>query len=265
MKTTSQLEKVFGRAAVTYDQHAEVQQQAAHLLAKRLAPLVGQLPPGPVLELACGTGLFTEQLLAFCSDRQVIVSDLAREMLQSCQARFDGRATFTVLDAQDLSVSNKYALIACSFGLQWFGSIAVCLDRIMDAVLPGGCLLFAVPTEGSFPEWKTIAARLGLEFTGNKLPAAGAINNYCLRKRFGSDLHATQIRISYPSSLAFFQALRQIGAQSRLPAEGASREIIDVKSALSAAKLRSLIRGWDQAAGGAVTVTYDVLYGAVRK
>ncbi len=255
MKAVSGIEKVFGAAAHTYEESANVQRHAALLLGRHLGSLVPNLPPGAVLELACGTGLFTRELVELCSGRDLTISDVSAEMLIKCQSRLNGAGKFAVLDGEKLAERNHYALIACAFGAQWFVDLRLAFAGIMQALVPGGCFLFSLPTDSSFPEWKTVCAASGLEYTGNRLPTVGTINNYCLENGYASDLHATQIRAGFASSLDFFQALRSLGAQTRTNASERG----------SPANLRKLIKYWDSQAGGQVTVTYDVLYGALKK
>jgi malonyl-CoA O-methyltransferase len=268
VKAVSDVQKVFGNSARTYDRSAVVQRQAAQLLARRLADLAVHLPEGPVLELACGTGIFSAELVLLCANRELTISDLSPDMVTACRARLNAQAAFTVLDAESLwqSPPKKYALIACAFGAQWFENLGSAFDNIVEALLPGGYFLFSLPTDASFPEWKDVCARFGTEFTGNKLPTAGAISNYCVRNGYSSDLHATQICVSYDSSLAFFQSLRDLGATVRVRGDRRfDPASANDKQADSTVSLRKLIRKWDRDAGGKVTITYDVLYGNLRK
>jgi hypothetical protein len=195
------------------------------------------------------------------------ISDSSVDMLKACQSRLHAAATFAVLDAESLAQPTKYALIVCAFGVQWFQNIGAAFDRVVESLVPGGCFLFSLPTDASFPEWKSVCSRSGIEFTGNKLPTAGAISNYCLQNGYSSDLHATQIRVSYDSSLAFFRSLRNLGATVRVPVDRQSNRGPDCsdQGADSIAYLRPLLRRWDVEAGGKVTITYDVLYGNLRK
>jgi malonyl-CoA O-methyltransferase len=267
VRAVSDIEKVFGKAADTYDRSAEAQRQAAKLLAKRLSAVALHLPEGPVLELACGTGIFTTELATVLPDRELTISDLSEQMLRVCQSRLNSPAKFVALDAENLAQPNKFALIVCAFGAQWFENLYAAFDRIIDALVPGGYFLFSLPTDASFPEWKAICARFSTEFTGNKLPTAGAISNYCLQHGYSSDLHATQIRLSYDSTLDFFLSLRNLGATSRVRSDRQSEAALARKDpkADSIAYLRPLIRNWDEEAGGKVTITYDILYGNLRK
>ena len=60
----------FGAAAHTYDDYALVQEQCARQLVAFLNDKgMEKLPPAPILEIGCGTGFLSEQLLGSYGDR----------------------------------------------------------------------------------------------------------------------------------------------------------------------------------------------------
>jgi malonyl-CoA O-methyltransferase len=71
----------FGARADTYDDHADLQRAVAERLARLLPPL--KRPR--VLELGCGTGLFSRHLLARYADGDLLLTDLAPSMVEQCR------------------------------------------------------------------------------------------------------------------------------------------------------------------------------------
>jgi malonyl-CoA O-methyltransferase len=250
----------FDKGAQKYDASAQVQRQAADLLAAELICLKPNLPDGAVLEIGCGTGLFTRHLIRLCAEREVTASDISSEMLKACQSNVPKGCSFVLLDADEAHLASKFALIASAFSAQWFKQLDGTLDKLMNLLVPGGCLLFSVPTEDSFPEWKSMCARSGVLFTGNQLPAKQDFLTFAQQRGFASNFWSKRIRFDYSSSLAFFKSLKDLGATTKIQAKRDDNQLVAYS-----AQLRHLIKFWDREAGASVPLTYDVLIGYLRK
>jgi len=263
-RESAALEHSFSAAPGYYEAHAEAQREAATRLLDHPYPLGEELAPGPVLELGCGTGFLSRELLRRFPAREFHLTDLSPAMLEQCREALERSLapspwqtqsgpeeprpslTFRRLDATSVEEEGpRWALIAGSFVAQWFPEPAETLLRWSRCLLPGGRLRVSLPTGGSFPEWRGAAARAGVPYRGHPLPD-GAELIQALREGGGrvryewswvSDLH--------PSPLALLKHLRRLGAAPRtLPPVGAG-------------EIRRLLRFWD--GGGATQATYEVL------
>lgn len=58
-----QVAENFGRSVSDYHKQAEVQKEVADRLIASLEPWRDILPPGPILEVGCGTGFVTQGLV----------------------------------------------------------------------------------------------------------------------------------------------------------------------------------------------------------
>lgn len=145
----------FNRAAPTYDRHAEIQRRTLDLLVKRLAHLAIELPTaaGRILELGCGTGACTEQLLRLFPHSRLLSLDFAPAMLERARSRIAGggpaaagRVDFLCCDAEDFLAAGRerFALVTANATLQWFADPAAALRRIGAALAPGGILLTTI-------------------------------------------------------------------------------------------------------------------------
>src|SRR5262245_42880822 len=88
----------FGARASSYEENADLQRAVAERLARLLPPL--EAPR--VLELGCGTGLFSRHLLASYPAGTFLFTDLAPSMLEQCRLNVSGlgkRVSFEVVDA----------------------------------------------------------------------------------------------------------------------------------------------------------------------
>src|SRR5262249_10872115 len=147
-------------------------------LERMLADLEPSLPDGDILEIGCGTGLFSTTLLSLCADRHIVFSDASENLLSACRDRVGEdirkrigseprkfapvQVSFEPIDVElnddvDWLLNQPpFALIAGSFMLQWVSDLDACLDALTQMLMPGGYLLFSVPGAQSFPEWKRI-------------------------------------------------------------------------------------------------------------
>ncbi|MGK7371395.1 MAG: methyltransferase domain-containing protein, partial [Candidatus Halalkalibacterium sp. M3_1C_030] len=168
-----QVAENFGRSVSDYHKQAEVQKEVADRLIASLEPWRDILPPGPILEVGCGTGFVTQGLVDLYPKREKIITDLSEQMVDFCKERFKSaeNISFHSLNAEELEADEStYAMTVCGFAAQWFKDPALTLGRMMEATQPGGLLLASFPGNESFPEWKKHCRDLGIPFTGNALP-----------------------------------------------------------------------------------------------
>lgn len=128
---------------------------------------------------------------------------------------------------------NDAALLVSSFALQWLENPAGSLAQWCQRLGPGGWLVLAVPTAGSFPQWRHAAEQAGVPCTALVLPEADALLQAA--RSSGLSLRQDQrLRFSRP---------RQGGQQTlrHLQRLGASASPCQ---ALSTGQLRRLLRHW---------------------
>ena len=136
------------------------------------------------------------------------------------------------------------ALLVSSFALQWLEDPARSLAQWCQRLGPGGWLVLAVPTAGSFPQWRDAAERAGVPCTALALPEADALRQ-AARSGGLSLRHDQRLRFSRPrqGGLQTLRHLQRLGA-SASPCQ-----------ALSTGQLRRLLRHWPAAS----PLTWEVL------
>lgn len=230
--------KEFNRFSRSYDEQALVQSWAAQTLMELWgAPA---LENGlRCLELGCGTGLLSHLIADSIQNHQaqLTVCDLSGAMLEFCQERLARYpfCQFLQQDAEELEPSRPIDILASSYALQWFQDPAATLRRYLSFMRPGSYLLLAFPTHRSFPEWRGAASRAALPCTMNPLPDPSLIKAglsgcqiLCAEER------SYQEQLSSP--MAFFRALRRMGASTCLSAD----------SPLQGLRLRRLCSHWEE-------------------
>lgn len=247
----------FSNAVEYYERHARVQKGVADRLIASLEPWRDIIPPGPILEVGCGTGFVTEGIINLYPAREKIITDLSPDMVDYCREKFikADNVSFSQLDAEALQKDEpEYALTVSGFAAQWFKDPALTMGRLMEATLPGGLLLASFPGSESFPEWKSYCKELGLPFTGNTLPDTEEIVIKMSAGPTQVDYYEDTVTQQFDSAGDFFRHLKKIGAGTMK--EGRS---------LSPAEMRLLIRHWDKQAKNKITVSYHVVFLAVKR
>ena len=203
----------FGRKAREYERHAHLQRLTAETLASFIA--AQNIPPGPVVEIGCGTGLLT-RLLADAST-SYLATDIAPGMVEACRAKTGSlpRMGFAVLDGQAANFEKRPALIVSNLTFQWFADPAAGIAALAGQTR---ALAFSIMLSGSFPEWNRAFADLGRTSGLIPLPEEGAILSALralpgLRLRHHTLTHARH----YDSAAAFVHSFRGIGADHPRP------------------------------------------------
>lgn len=247
----------FGKAAARYQKEAEVQKEVAQRLIASLRPWRDILPPGPILEIGCGTGFVTEGIVDLYPKRKKIITDLSAEMVGFCREKFKSvdNISFDELDAEQLSTEKpEYAMTVSGFAAQWFKDPALTLGKLIEATKPGGLLLASFPGNESFPEWKKHCRNLGIPYTGNTLPDTEEIVIKMSTGPVQVDYYEDTVTQKFPSAADFFRHLKGIGAGTRK--EG---------RALAPSEMKMLIKHWDSKAGDEVTVSYHIIFLAIKR
>ncbi len=215
----------FSKYATSYDRHAQLQKS----MAERLAAFLPEPLPENILEIGCGTGMFTRHLLA----RQVknlLLNDIAPAMIKNLKSRNEVPAnTQTILGNAETLDFPKVNMIVANAVFQWFQNPVATIKRLASFLDTGGQLVFSTfgpetlkefreaggfkspITMHSFSHWETILREAGLRIIES---------NSEIRKVFFTD------------ALTLTKNLQQIGAAP-------------MRSA-STGELKKLIRQYDK-------------------
>lgn len=210
--------KSFSKAAKNYDLHAHVQKQSACDLWSLLTDENKKnLPVGEILEIGCGTGFLTEDLIKQFANYPITISDLAPGMLQFCQKKLFHRLknhkqkiTFSILDGESID-KQSYSLIVSAMTFQWFKNFSISIKKLITSLKPGGILLFSFLEDKSFSQWKRVAQYCNLPFTRNPLPSLQQINEVIESFDFPIKIEEKTYSIAYNSPHNFFHELKMLG------------------------------------------------------
>ncbi|MBW4659638.1 MAG: methyltransferase domain-containing protein [Drouetiella hepatica Uher 2000/2452] len=250
----------FGQAAAAYHGEAQMQRDCAKQLLSYLSqPLI--LPPGKILEVGCGTGFITQELVQSFPDRSLEITDLSAEMLQFCRTHLQtlqhNLIEFRQLDGEAIASASPYAMIVSGFTIQWFADPIATLQNWRSQIQEGGILLISFPTCQSFPEWRQICTELNLPFTANPLPDAETVWTALAQGFSQYQTYEENIRLTFNSASDFFRNLKAIGTGFN-----------STGKQLSLSQMRRLIEYWDSQTkqiAQPITIHFHVAFGVLQR
>lgn len=145
----------FSKHALDYEQAAKVQNEIGRRLFERLHYL--KIAPDYVLDLGCGTGLFTPLLKKQYPRAQVIGLDLSEAMLVQAKKKQGWRRKWPLINADMAALPfapGSFDLIFANQVIHWsqsFSHLAQELNRVMRV---NGCLMFSTLGPDTFKELK---------------------------------------------------------------------------------------------------------------
>lgn len=244
----------FGAAAGGYDRHAGVQREVASRLAARIARL--DLPDRPrILEIGCGTGLFTRMLGEHFPEAEWTITDVSPAMLEQAHRslRLGGVSRYQVMDGENPRPAGGpggFDLICSSMALQWFEDPASGLARLATFLAPAGHLAVALPVDGTFSEWRRAHETVGLCPRMIHFPRPEDLHMAC--GGMAARIDVERIVDECGGALAFLRGLKGVGATAP---RAASRP-------LSPPALRRVCAEFDRAGG---RCSYLIAYGLWRR
>lgn len=142
----------FGRAAQSYDSVAHFQRWVAD-------GLIDKVPAQDyesIVDLGCGTGYSSSQLLGLSDSGQYLGVDLSSDMLSYAREHHgsDNKAWLTG-DAEALPIkSASQDLVYSSLAIQWCTDLERMFTEVYRVLKPGGVFAFASLVDGSLSELK---------------------------------------------------------------------------------------------------------------
>ena len=167
MINKEQVSRKFGTSVQSYAEESVAQQHIALKMARLLQTQLPSFRPKQVVELGCGTGYYSRQLIHLYGEDPLMVNDLCAEMLQYCKEHVSPTVKQLAGDAEKLDLPRHTTLITSCSALQWFENPSAFFDRCLSALSREGYLAFSTFGPDNVKEVKELTGR-GLHYLSLK-------------------------------------------------------------------------------------------------
>ncbi|NIF20763.1 malonyl-ACP O-methyltransferase BioC [Candidatus Pantoea multigeneris] len=196
--------KAFGRAASHYDQHAELQR----LSGEALLALAPTAPGRDVLDIGCGTGLYSRYWRA--RGHHVTALDLSSAMLDQTRAA-DSADEYVQADLDALPLpAQSMDLVWSNLAVQWSSDLGTALQQQCRLLRSGGSVMFSTLLEASLQEvnqaWQVLDRLPHTNRFLSQHQVIAAAASFPLRYQ------TQQVTLHFPTALAAMRSLKGIGA-----------------------------------------------------
>ena len=195
----------FSKYARSYDRYAILQKS----MAERLASYLPETTPPHIIELGCGTGLFTRHLLTL-PIKNLILNDISSAMVEILKYRLKlPRYTrFLIGNAEYISME-KTDLICANAVFQWFQNPQNSLIHLKKSLNNNGTILFSTFGTETLKEFRQ-AANMNSPIT---LYSLNQWKKFIKKTGFTLKLFDSEKRkIFTPNTMNLIKNLHQIGA-----------------------------------------------------
>ena len=247
----------FERAADTYDANAVLQREIGTRLTDRLDYL--RLQPQTILDLGCGTGAISAELLRRYPQAAVIGVDLAWNMVRkTCARAVDERnPTGVCADVARLPFAvQSVDLLLSNLMLQWCNDLTAVFREFAQVLKPGGTLLFATFGTDTLKElrasWNSVD---GYTHT-SRFADMHDVGDALLQAGFRDPVvDAETITLTYPDARGLLHDLKGIGANNATHGRN--------QGLTGKARLQAFFQAYEyfRTAEGHYPATYEVVYG----
>lgn len=146
------IRKRFVRAAGTYEKNAEIQRRIAEKMTGRIEQYVPMSFRNRVLEIGCGTGVFTRMYRNHFHPACLFLNDICPEMQAWVSDSCGKDAVFLWGDAETLNFPSSLGMVISCSAIQWFENPERFFSRIRTHLVAGGYLAFTTFGEKNLQE-----------------------------------------------------------------------------------------------------------------
>lgn len=240
-----------------YHENAEPERDSAKRLADSLEPWRNIVPPGPMLDIGAGTGIFTDHLIRMFPKRELVVSDASSEMIEHAKSCLDKKETLTYkqMDAETNEIEQlHYSLICGNHVAHQFNNPATALEELALGLKIDGLMLMSFPGEDSFQEWRSACLDIGIPYTGKPMPGTEPLVIHLSKGPVQVDFYEDQSTFYFDD---FNQFLEHMSAGG-IDIQGDERQLSDKE-------INLLNENWKTTREGQIGLTYHNVFLAIKR
>ncbi len=208
MNDETGIKRRFGKSAKTYDNYADIQTRVALTLNSQITSKA----PKKILEIGCGTGLLSSEIVKKYPEADFTFTDISNNMLETAEQKLlsqfpekKAQFSFKLLNPEKNIGQEKYDLIISSMAIHWFEDVLNTLNSIQSALTPTGTFFFSTIGSNCFIEWRNTLKELNVSH-GLRIPPD-----------LPGVIETETITVPYGSGKKFLKGLKLTGAHSPKP------------------------------------------------
>lgn len=250
------IQHCFNKAARTYDQAAILQHEVGKELLKKLAFLP---TPTKLVDLGAGTGYCTELLHQALPNTHIIGLDFSYNMLAAAKNKIGNKADYLCADFDQLPLAaESIDLIYSNFSLQWSLDLCQTLAAAKAALKKQKYFVFSTLAESSLHELRTSSIAVDNQPHANCFLMQSILQKL-VAQHFEIIEFKSEIKILYFDTIfELMHNLKDVGANHVFNKN--NERFADKRYFL---ELEQHYEAYRQ--NGKLPVTYEIIYGVVRK
>ncbi len=182
----------FSKAAMTYDQFGDIQK----ISGEKLIDLIS-INPNSILDVGCGTGHFSKQLVDQFLPEKITLLDPSLEMLSQAKQTIK-KATFIHSSVESFETKEKFDLITANASLHWTKNLDASIKKLQSLLTTDGVIVFSVFGPETYRELNSV-----YPFSSEN------------KVEFDQTFHVKQFKFikQFPNLLALLKLIKNTGTQ----------------------------------------------------
>jgi len=248
----------FASAVDSYDDLAALQRKVGLRLMRQLA---SEKTYEQIVDVGCGTGFLTQQLIDQSFIKRVIAIDIALSMVQRTRSKIEKvkNTQYVCADAEHIPLKAQSAdMIVSNLALQWCQNLTAVFDGFKKTLKKDGCVVFSTFGPATLQELKRAWAKIDDHAHVNDFYSADDLRGFLTQSGFNNIVIETRCyQSNYQSVIELMRELKGIGAHNVL--SGRNRGIT------SKVSMQTMIAEYEKSrVDGVITATYEIIFVTAR-
>ena len=206
----------FDRGSGTYDSNAKIQKKIGEQLISFFKDFDSDgFQIINALEIGCGSGFMTKELIKFKKIEKVHLLDISPEMIKKASSKnLHKNASFETADFDNFSRYNEYDFVYSNMAIHWSENIKNLILKILSNIPENSFFIFSIPHSLKFSFEKRNKAESFCSSLVNQFPKYNDIKKIVSPKRYNLFSKKILLKEIYNRPIDFFLNLKKIGANA---------------------------------------------------